>query len=469
MDAVLNWLWQGCVVAVASFVMLHVLERASANLRCVVCWAALLLIVVLPVLPLQPTAPSPEALSSTRGDAIVSLPDAWWTSSLGLFAVWIAWASVWFVRFVSAIVVLRRARARSRAFPSHVEAVLPHWTRVRFEGRGATVVLSDSVTTAAVLGWGAPMIAVTPSLVGTLDAGELDRVLIHEWAHVQRRDDIINLLQIVIRIMIGWHPAVWWIERRLQVEREVACDEMTVAISGSPKSYAQCLMKLASLRGTGRAMQAAPAVFTASGLRRRVAKIVSPHPLIAPVWSRSIAAAIVFTLFAMSVGVGGLQLVEVTAFGLPVVSTRTIGTTLDRLAPIAVPTRSRHLENKRTPRQITGSPRSTQRVSAEAPSRSPLPKPEPDALLMSRPVNAVDARRPAAEAEDHDGGAGGSKTPTVLPAPGLQPSDPTVEQPRSPWTAAADGGTALGRKSKDAAVATAGFFTRFARRVAGSF
>jgi beta-lactamase regulating signal transducer with metallopeptidase domain len=469
MDAVLNWLWQGCVVAVASFVMLRALERASANVRCVVCWAALLLIVVLPVLPLQPTAPSPEALSLTRGDAMVSLPDAWWTSRLVLFAAWIAWASVWLVRFVSAIVVLRRARARSRAFPPHVEADLPHWRRVRLEGRGATVVLSDSVTTAAVLGWGAPVIAVAPSLVKALDAGELDRVLIHEWAHVQRRDDVINILQIVVRIMIGWHPAVWWIDRRLQVEREVACDEMTVAISGSPKSYAECLVKLASLRGTGRVVQAAPAVFTASGLRLRVTKIVSPHPLIAPVWSRSIAAAIVFTLCAMSVGVGGLPLVEVTAFGLPFVSTRTIGTTLDRLAPIAVPTRSRLLANKRPPRQITVSARSAPRVSAQAPSHSPLPKPEPDALLMSRPVNAVESRRSAGEAQDDDDGAGGSETPTALPPPGPQPSDTTVEQFRSPGTAAAVGGTAVGRKSKDAAVATAGFFTRFARRVAGSF
>jgi hypothetical protein len=45
----------------------------------------------------------------------------------------------------------------------------------------------------------------------------------------------------------------------------------------------------------------------------------------------------------------------------------------------------------------------------------------------------------------------------------------TAEPPRSPWTAAAAGGVAIGRKSKGAGVATAGFFTRFARRVAGSF
>jgi hypothetical protein len=45
----------------------------------------------------------------------------------------------------------------------------------------------------------------------------------------------------------------------------------------------------------------------------------------------------------------------------------------------------------------------------------------------------------------------------------------TADAPRSPWTAAAAGGVAIGRKSKDASVATAGLFTRFARRVAGSF
>ena len=106
------------------------------------------------------------------------------------------------------------------------------------------------------------MIAVAPSLVRTLDADELDRVLIHEWAHVQRRDDLVNILQIVVRIIAGWHPALWWIDRRLHIEREIACDEITVAVTGSAKAYAQCLLKLASLRGTPPAMRTAPAVFT---------------------------------------------------------------------------------------------------------------------------------------------------------------------------------------------------------------
>jgi hypothetical protein len=86
----------------------------------------------------------------------------------------------------------------------------------------------------------------------------------------------------------------------------------------------------------------------------------------------------------------------------------------------------------------------------------------------------------------HAIGEGGADTKAVLAEPGAQtegtpePSTvvaaaPTqlqnaaVDDSRSVWSAAADGGTAIGRKSKQAGVATAGFFTRFARRVAGSF
>ena len=112
------------------------------------------------------------------------------------------------------------------------------------------------------------MIAVAPSLLTTLDAGELDRVLIHEWAHVQRRDDLVHILQIVVRIIAGWHPALWWIDRRLHLEREIACDEMTVAATGSPKSYAACLMKVATVRGTRRGLRTLRPWRTACGLTR---------------------------------------------------------------------------------------------------------------------------------------------------------------------------------------------------------
>ena len=478
MEAVLNWLWQGCVVAMACAAMLRVLERARANVRYVVCWAALLLVGGLPWLPSLATffstglstAPAAEAVFSTQDAVMVSLPDAWWTSALVMLTAWIAWAGVSTIRFASAMAAIRRARARAGAFPSQVESVLPHWNRVRLQGRRAALVVSDSVTTAAALGCGTPMIAVAPSLVKTLDATELDRVLIHEWAHVQRRDDLVHILQILVRVVAGWHPAVWWIDRRLHVEREMACDEMTVAITGSPKSYAACLLKLASLRGSGRPMLAAPAVFKAPGLRARVTKIVSPHRWIAPVWSRSLAAAIVVALGLMSAGVGRLTLVEASTLALPFESLAKpiLHPRMDlTVPPVAAPTTSEPAEMRRSRRQSAPSAQPSQEPAAPTPSPSPQSHPPAPSPQAPATVNAVDTTLPVTHGSDELPGV--PQTAVVSRPPEAAANTEAADPSRAPWNVASDAGKAVGRKSKDAGVATAGFFNRFARRVAGSF
>jgi beta-lactamase regulating signal transducer with metallopeptidase domain len=398
----------------------------------------------------------------------VSLPDAWWTPGLiVLVAAWTAWITVHGIRFVSAVAAIRVARRRSRAFPAAVESALPCWGRLRAEGRRAPLVVSDSVTTAAVLGWGPPVIAVSPSAVQMLDAEELDRILIHEWAHVQRRDDLVNVLQIVIRTIAGWHPALWWLDRRLHVEREIACDEMTVAITGSPKSYAASLLKLATLRGRSRVMHASPAALGSSFLRTRIFRIVSSRTSIGPIWSRSVAAAIVVILGAMSKGIGALTLVA-TVFATPFAPPRMPGAQPNPLALAAVPASS----PETAAQQPAGRPAAPlPAVPPSAPERSvPPPQPRTEPALPAMPETAT-AADPAAGAKvpaDADHEIAAAPLPS---APLTTPGQTAVNAPasQSPWTAVAAGGTAVGRKSKDAGVATAGFFTRVARRVAGSF
>jgi beta-lactamase regulating signal transducer with metallopeptidase domain len=470
MDAVLNWLWQGCAVAMVCAAMLRALERARANVRYVVCWAALLLVVSLPWLPSLPThRGAADALLPAPGEVVVALPDAWWTSALVMLAAWLAWAAACTIRFASAMIALRRARTRARAFPSQLESGLSHWSRVRLEGRRATLVISDSVTAAAALGCGAPMIAVAPSLVRTLDAAELDRVVIHEWAHVQRRDDLVHILQIFVRAVAGWHPAVWWIDRRLHVEREVACDELAVAITGSPKSYAACLLKLAGLRGGGRTMLAAPAAFRAPGLRARVTKIVSPHQWIAPAWSRSLAAAMVLALCAISAGAGQVTLIEARTLALPFEALAR--PMLDRRPDIFLPVRPGTAvegeEIRRGRRQPAAPARSSQ--APAAPASSPVPPARPQPATPQRPpaiVNTIDTTLPVTRGTDELPGV----PQTAVLTPPAEPTAPSrAASPKAPWDVAAEAGKAVGRKSKDASVATAGFFGRVARSVAGSF
>jgi beta-lactamase regulating signal transducer with metallopeptidase domain len=458
-DALLNWLWQGGVVAAAGFVLLLALERARANVRYVVCWAALLAILALPALPaLQLTRLSTGAFPPPAA-AMVSLPDTWWTSTLVLLGAWMAWAGATVVRFGAAVAAIRRARACSRPFPPREESRLTHWVRLRSSRRRAALVLSDAVASAAVLGWRAPIIAVSPALLQTLDPDELDRILIHEWAHVQRRDDLVNILRVVVRAIAGWHPAVYLVDRRLQVEREMACDEMSVAVAGSPKRYAECLMKLASLRADPRTLHAAPAALRSTGLRARITRIVSQHPSIAPLPARALAAAIVTGLCLVSAGVGGLKLVEAAVLALPLVSPPGSSATAAGTAPMAIPS---------VPAAIAEEPpRPADRAASTPRRQTDTPQPE-------------ETSHPAAAGEGGDAGDSSASVEAIGELPGLPAleilpqgasdrPDATVQGSRTPWTAAADGGVAIGRKAKDAGVATAGFFSRFARRVGGAF
>src|SRR5258707_5357457 len=78
-----------------------------------------------------------------------------------------------------------------------------------------------------------------------LSAEELKVVLLHEFAHLRRFDDWTNLLQKLVRTIFFFHPAVWWIERKLSLEREMACDEVVLAETENAQAYAECLVSLA--------------------------------------------------------------------------------------------------------------------------------------------------------------------------------------------------------------------------------
>jgi beta-lactamase regulating signal transducer with metallopeptidase domain len=472
--AVLNWLWQGCVVALAVAAVLRLLEPARAQVRYVVCWLALCFVFALPVVSLVSAVASPVVTPAAMAApaAIVSVPNAWWTSTAMVITVWALWIGTYGTRLAVAALTLRRAKTRSRPFPATVEPQLLHWSRLRERGRQATLAISDRVRAAAVLGYGSPVIAVAPALVQHLEAHELDRIIVHEWAHVQRRDDLANALQVTARLIAGWHPAVWWIDRRLQIEREVACGEITVALTGSPKSYAACLVKLAGLPLVGPTSLPVPGAVSSSGLRTRIRSLVSQREMASPAWARGVAAAAVALLSALSLAIGGFRLVDAAVapssidapsgvvqaqamqpYGLepssaidqrelPITRTETGGVSRsDGQPPIA----SSRVDHRRVEPMMARAPEASD--GARVPADSPGDVFVPIVPLESAPIDVSVA---------------------LTTAPRMS-SPATETQTRSPWNAAADAGIGIGRGSKNAGVATAGFFNRFARRIAGSF
>ena len=78
-----------------------------------------------------------------------------------------------------------------------------------------------------------------------LSQAELNAVVLHEVAHLRRWDDWTNLAQKILRALFFFHPAVWWVENRLSLEREMACDDMVLSQTANPRAYAECLVSLA--------------------------------------------------------------------------------------------------------------------------------------------------------------------------------------------------------------------------------
>lgn len=473
MDHLLNWMWQGSVVAVATFASLRLLDRSRAGSRYGLCSLALLTVLMLPAISFvsmtAPTMASAFETTTASAASLVPLPTAWWTSTIVLASLWALWCAASLVRLAAAVVAVRRARRTAQPLPPALESRLTFWNAVRGTARRTRLVVSREVTSAAVLGWGTPVIAISPAFIERLQDDAIDRAIVHEWAHVQRRDDLLNLVQIAILAVAGWQPAVWWLERQMRIEREAACDEIAVRVTGSPKRYAASLAAMAELIPRRHRPVSAIGVFSSPALSARVPRILSVGTLRTARWSASRALGVVFMLCVLAVG-----LAQVKVFARSVVQTVTSGMqpapkAEPDLARIAQPVaRDRHDDRpKRAPQQqkATARPKSAVPsipiVPLDTSSLLTLPVPQPVALPEEHPA-APQESRPTS-----------TRTAVAASPPQRPPSTPrTTASPddaQTPWGAAADAGTAIGSSSRKAGVATGSLFSRLGRKIAGSF
>ena len=70
--------------------------------------------------------------------------------------------------------------------------------------------------------------------------------LIHELAHLERRDDLVKIAAELARAPFWFHPAVGWLLARLDREAELACDEVAVGLGVAPRDLAQLLLAFAA-------------------------------------------------------------------------------------------------------------------------------------------------------------------------------------------------------------------------------
>ncbi|MBO9614860.1 MAG: peptidase M56 BlaR1 [Dyadobacter sp.] len=109
---------------------------------------------------------------------------------------------------------------------------------------GQEVELRESVQVAIpmVIGFLKPVVLVPLGMLANLPAAQVEAILLHELAHIRRRDYLINLVQIFCENVFFFNPAVWWISRLIREEREHCCDDLAISVMQNKTSFIHALV-----------------------------------------------------------------------------------------------------------------------------------------------------------------------------------------------------------------------------------
>ncbi len=182
--------------------------------------------------------PAPEL-----ADAVVSMeappagvfPAGVTAGALCAFALagWLVVASARVFRIARRVLALRAMKRR--ATPLDLACELP---------RGARALVSDAGVAAAV-GFLHPAILLPAGIMETLEPKDARRIVLHEAAHLRRRDDLTGLAFLLCAAMFWFNPFVHYIGKKLSLECELACDEAVVEQTGDAARYATLLYEMA--------------------------------------------------------------------------------------------------------------------------------------------------------------------------------------------------------------------------------
>ncbi|MDX2067454.1 MAG: M56 family metallopeptidase [Haliscomenobacter sp.] len=95
----------------------------------------------------------------------------------------------------------------------------------------------------ASLGIYKPLILLPIGLVNHLTVAQVEAILLHELAHIRRRDYLVNVLQCVLENVFFFNPALLWLSHRIREERENCCDDLALQVLQDKQLYAQTLLR----------------------------------------------------------------------------------------------------------------------------------------------------------------------------------------------------------------------------------
>jgi beta-lactamase regulating signal transducer with metallopeptidase domain len=274
--ALLHFLWQGTALAAVGAAAMALCRRAATRYLLGVAALGLMLLAPLATFLFYSqqhftapeiarsralhalTEPTAKSKTAERASAppfpVTPSPDAlpW------LVGAWLLGVAFFSLRSLGGFLLLERERRRpsSRVSPRLLEVCRTVQCRLGL-GRAIAYCECKWLQAPAVIGWFRPVVFLPVTALTGLSEEQLEAVIAHELAHIQRLDPFVNLFQVCVETLLFYHPAIWWLNKKIRAEREHCCDDRAVTLCGNAVEYARALTLMEEWRSApGLAMAA---------------------------------------------------------------------------------------------------------------------------------------------------------------------------------------------------------------------
>jgi beta-lactamase regulating signal transducer with metallopeptidase domain len=390
--SLVHFVWQGAAIAALAAALMYVFKSPSTRYLVGVGALALMLMsfaVTFSVMrgsagngaewsppdfsaPVAATAwiPDDSAPPSPAARPVADGPDFLWVAR-----AWLVGVFALALRIVFGLLVLEQLRRRGLVD-------LPAELVARFRRLQARIGITrlvrycecHAVRVPAVIGLFRPIVLIPVRALTGLSPEQLEAVVAHELGHVKRFDVAVNFVQAVAETLFFFHPAVWWLNKRIRADREDCCDDVAVSVTGGSVGYARALAEMAGWRD-------APAfamAVTGGPIAARVARLLGLRQQ-----DGSERAARVLTaslVLAAAVVAGALS------FGFSKPAQAAVPVKTEAPAPSAAPS-------------PVASPVPVAAASPASPASPPSPVSPPNPSAKAKPARPAAVARPAAPAK----------------------------------------------------------------------
>jgi beta-lactamase regulating signal transducer with metallopeptidase domain len=466
--ALVHSLWQAVGVAALALGLMAFSRRPSVRYLAGV--GALVLMLALPVATffvlMKPAAPVQATLSANPGALlaakagpsyaaapriVIAYPVAAISGALGnraigtlmdfpprlpnilpwLVGAWLCGVLFFSLRFAGAfLLVEQRRRRQSTALSPAILALCRQLQHQIGLTHAIRYLECGWLQVPAVVGWLRPIVFLPASALTGLSETQLRAVIAHELAHIRRFDAFVNLFQIMVEALLFYHPAMWWLNKRIRAERELACDEIAVSLSGDRLEYAKALTLIAGWAMAPRLAMAA----NRGSLSERVFHILGQKPSGAGQRMLGLTGSVLFlaaalgaanALFGIAYPIPAAHAKESVKAALSSSGTAVghmVRQALEASAPVA---RDAQPEQVGHGDAMVDETAAVDQIKAMASSQPENIEPLPPLLLAAADVSAAAQPAPvtAAAAQPIPSGAPESITVTATPLPGRSAVD----------------------------------------------